>query len=496
MKEDIKKQISFIFNKFRWKTFFSFALGAALAIAALGINVQKRTIYRVYVNDTAVGYIKSIEEYEKVREAITLTDGTEPLQHIKVAVCNEYWRKTSDGVKEEKQEMASRGEQTDNEEALDSSEETVEAMAIANSQEAESTEQGYVTSAWIEDYTRKVLDLRVYAVGLYSGSEQIAILANQQDADTVMEEVKKYYYPQSGNYTIISCNIKESIYTDSVMAYRDEIMDTYDTVQKIVDGKGVKKVYEVQKGDTLWDIALRNGISLEELQRANEGMDINKIRIGDKINLSVIEPYVTVTVVADVTSKEVIAFETKKVTDKTLKAGTSVVKQEGQNGMAEVQAHVTLINGNVVTEDVLNRTVIAEPVTRVVNMGANYVASGTYLRPTGGVISSRYGNRHGEFHTGVDFASTRGTKIKASNTGKIVSAGWKGNYGLCVIIDHGNGVQTLYGHCSKLYVSTGDYVSKGQAIAAVGSTGRSTGPHVHFEVRINGKYVNPFKYIN
>jgi len=552
MKEATEKLTSFISSKFRWKEFFGLAFGAAVAVTALGINVQRRVIYKVYVDDTSVGYIKSLEEYNKVKDIITKTDGAEPLQHIKLVASNEYWRRTADGIKEEKQQAMVRGEQEDkddqaansktmlealcstrisvypsihetteeeytykeylvakeemeydiltsvtyNEELIEDNKVALQAMASAGSDNTKSTENGYITAAWLEDYARETLNLKTHAVALYAGNEQIAVLQSQEDADTVIEQVKKHYYPQKGQCTILSCEIKENISTSSVMAYREEIMDTYDAVQKILDGKGVKKVYTVQKGDTLWDIALRNGVSLEELQLANEGIDIDNIHIGDEINLSVIEPYMTVTVVADVTSKEVIPYETKKVTDKTLKAGTTVVKQEGQNGLAEVKAKVTLVNGNVVSEEVENRTVLSEPVAKIVNIGAYYVASGTYIRPTNGIISSRYGYRHGEFHTGVDFASARGTGIKVSNTGKVVSAGWKGNYGLCVIVDHGNGIQTLYGHCSKLYVSAGDYVSKGDIIAAVGSTGRSTGPHVHFEVRINGKYTNPFNYID
>lgn len=551
MKEDPPKHSSFISGKFRWKEFFGVAFGAAVAVAALGINVQRRVIYRVYVNDTSVGYIKSLEEYDKFKDIILETDGTEPLQHIKLVASNEYWRKTAAGIEEEKQQAIVRGEQTENEQTantktifdalrstrisvypstheikeeeytyneyllakeemeyelltsdtyddgpIEDSQIVLQTMSASGTDKMKTTEDGYVTAAWLEDYARETLNLKVYAVALYAGDEQIAVLQNQEDADTVIKQVKKYYYPQSGQCTILSCEINENISTSSVMAYKEEILDTYDAVQKIIDGKGVKKVYTVQQGDTIWDIALRNGISIEEIQLANEGIDINNIHIGDEINLSVTEPYITVTVVADVTSKEVIAYETQKVTDNTLKAGTTVVKQEGQNGLAEVKAKVTMVNGSVVSEEILSRTVLTEPVTKIVRVGTNYVASGTYIRPTNGVISSRYGYRHGEFHTGVDFASARGTAIKVSNSGKVVSAGWKGNYGLCVIVDHGKGVQTLYGHCSKIYVSVGQYVSKGDVIAAVGSTGRSTGPHVHFEVRVNGKYTNPFKYIN
>lgn len=100
-----------------------------------------------------------------------------------------------------------------------------------------------------------------------------------------------------------------------------------------------------------------------------------------------------------------------------------------------------------------------------------------------------------KMHTGVDIGGKYGASIVAANSGTVISAGWNGGYGYCVIIDHGmkdnKSITTLYGHCSKLLVKKGDKVSKGQAIANVGSTGNSTGPHLHFEVRENGDPVNP-----
>ncbi|MBQ9926293.1 MAG: M23 family metallopeptidase, partial [Clostridia bacterium] len=83
----------------------------------------------------------------------------------------------------------------------------------------------------------------------------------------------------------------------------------------------------------------------------------------------------------------------------------------------------------------------------------------------------------------------------ASDGGRVTYAGWKGNYGYCVFIDHGNGYTTVYAHCSKLLVKVGQSVAKGETIAKVGSTGRSTGPHLHFEIRVNGKHQNPLNYI-
>ena len=120
------------------------------------------------------------------------------------------------------------------------------------------------------------------------------------------------------------------------------------------------------------------------------------------------------------------------------------------------------------------------------------------IQPISGVITSKYASissvRTGA-HTGLDIAAVTGTKIKAAAAGTVVYSGWRGGYGNLVAIDHGNGVQTLYGHCSKRYVSVGDYVSQGTAIAAVGSTGNSTGPHLHLEVRVNGIAYNPQNYV-
>ena len=110
-------------------------------------------------------------------------------------------------------------------------------------------------------------------------------------------------------------------------------------------------------------------------------------------------------------------------------------------------------------------------------------------------ISSRFGYRSRGYHTGLDIATSSGTPIHAAASGTVIQAGWQGSYGYLVIIDHGNGVQTYYAHCSSIYVSVGDTVETGDVISAVGSTGNSTGPHLHLEVRVNGEIKNPQNYL-
>ena len=115
--------------------------------------------------------------------------------------------------------------------------------------------------------------------------------------------------------------------------------------------------------------------------------------------------------------------------------------------------------------------------------------------PVNGVKSSDYGWRNGDFHHGLDIATPTGSLIRAARAGKVTKTGWLGVYGLTVMVDHGNGVQTLYAHNSKLLVKVGDQVVGGEGISLSGNTGNSTGPHLHFEIRANGKTVDPEDYL-
>lgn len=145
----------------------------------------------------------------------------------------------------------------------------------------------------------------------------------------------------------------------------------------------------------------------------------------------------------------------------------------------------------------------AEEAQAKTNIRTNVLIKGTglFALPSDAPTSSPFGWRvhpilgYRRFHAGLDFAAGYGSTIRAADSGTVIMAGWYGGYGRTVIISHGNGITTLYGHTSQLYVSEGQTVQKGQAIAAVGSTGLSTGPHLHFEVRRNGTPVNPTDYL-
>lgn len=138
-------------------------------------------------------------------------------------------------------------------------------------------------------------------------------------------------------------------------------------------------------------------------------------------------------------------------------------------------------------------------VNTAMTISGTKVALGISLtKPVSGIISSRFGARSSirrSAHTGLDIATSTGTPVAAAAGGTVTFSGWKGSYGNLMVITHSNGVQTYYGHCSKLYCNAGDNVAQGQTIAAVGSTGNSTGPHLHFEIRVNGIAYNPQNYL-
>ena len=125
----------------------------------------------------------------------------------------------------------------------------------------------------------------------------------------------------------------------------------------------------------------------------------------------------------------------------------------------------------------------------------------TFIRPASGRISSGFGNRihpvtrRKSFHSGIDIANSRGTSILASRNGKVTFAGYQGTYGNYIIVNHGNGIETAYAHLSSMNVRVGQNVTQGDVIGKMGTTGRSTGNHLHFEIRIGGSAVNPSKYL-
>ena len=177
------------------------------------------------------------------------------------------------------------------------------------------------------------------------------------------------------------------------------------------------------------------------------------------------------------------------------------ILQQPSAGFRRVVADVSYLNDREVTRDILKEEVVMEAVPKIVERGTKIPP--TYIKPiSGGRLSSNFGRRKSptkgasSYHKGVDWSVPTGTAVFASCGGTVARAGWGSGYGYCVYINHEDGRQTRYGHLSKVLVKVGQTVKQGERIALSGNTGVSTGPHLHFEILINGSQVNPLKYLN
>ena len=207
-----------------------------------------------------------------------------------------------------------------------------------------------------------------------------------------------------------------------------------------------------------------------------------------------------------VTEVEIPFKSTVKKTNEQV-IGYEAVSVRGVAGVNRVTQDIVLLNGQEQSRTDVSVEVVSEPVDEVIIKGTAKTSASAQQKqvahsagfifpvPAGSWrVSSYYGD--GRSHKGVDICADSGTTIFAVADGMVVYSGWKGDYGNCVIIDHGNGMRTLYGHAKQLCCKVGDTVSQGEVIALVGTTGQSYGNHVHFEVIINGKNTDPSPYIN
>lgn len=294
---------------------------------------------------------------------------------------------------------------------------------------------------------------------------------------------------------VVGMGFDRDIQVSETYVSPDVITDTATALSDITMENQEKGIYEVKVGDCLSTIASEHGMSTSDLLAMNADLEVDSnILVGDEIVVTVPETPLSVVVSEQKTYTEEYDAEVQYIDDDTQYQGTNTVVQEAVKGERIVTAIIEYTNGTETDRDIINEEITKEAVAKVVKRGTK--SRPTYIKPiSGGRKTSGYGQRWGRLHKGVDWACVVGTTVHASRGGKVVSAGWNGSYGYSVLIDHGDGVKTRYAHMSKLSVSAGQYVEQGETIGKSGNTGRSTGPHLHFEIIINGSPVDPLKYL-
>lgn len=325
------------------------------------------------------------------------------------------------------------------------------------------------------------------------------------DVSPIERALDSLQAPYRNDGEILRLNFSRDIsYNETGLYSPDTIVDANEIAAKLVSQEIVPAYYTVVEGDCPIIIAEKNGISLDELVSLNPTLE-KECFIGQQVVLQRAKSYVSVEVIKREQYSRVIDYTTETVEDNKQYKGIQTVKQKGVEGESVVTADVVYVDGYRVSETVISENIISQPVTKIVSVGtlipspsvaSNYGSGGIFQWPVaGGYISDYFGSNRN--HKGLDIAAPYGTLIFAAESGTITRSGNRGDgYGICVMMSNGNGYTTVYGHMSKTAVSVGQKVNKGDIIGYVGSTGDSSGNHLHFEVRYNGVYQNPLKFVS
>lgn len=322
---------------------------------------------------------------------------------------------------------------------------------------------------------------------LYKVTLNGEVIGYVESKEKMQEKIDAFQENLDGNITSIEVNTMPEYELELVSSVKESETSEELVLAKVEENSTIMcKTYAIKLDDTV----KANVESKEEADtiineiKADtvEGVELNLIveeEIKDKKEVDEIN---TTTEIAKLNINQDVEVKVKEYEEKKA-AEAAAQRKAAQVAAAKKASAVSSRSGSTTSYSAASAS-------------APVVSSGMFMRPvSGGTITSKYGQRSSGFHTGVDIAVPTGTPVYAAASGTVVKACWSGGYGYLVVIDHGNGYQTYYAHNSSLCVSAGQSVSKGQNISYSGSTGNSTGPHLHFEVRINGNTTNPLNYI-
>ncbi len=348
------------------------------------------------------------------------------------------------------------------------------------------------------------------ATGLYVDGEFIGSMESAAELQSVFDTIQDGYYDKSDPDQ--RAEFIQNVQTVEGLFPSASVTDKQALTNKLTAEAVVKKTYSVQMGDTLSQIAVRHNMTTSELRKMNPAFaNTDMVRIGDELVVQLPQPFLQVKVIKTLKYSEKINYTTVYQNNSSKYATHSVVKVRGQEGSQDVVAEATYIDGVETSRKIISKTVTKQPVTKVVERGTKPVIShsgsqveigdgitkGTMSWPVPICSNMSRGWRAG--HYALDIANgpvtVKNKPCIAADGGTVVYAGWNGAYGYYVKIQHANGLATSYAHLNAIKVVKGQTVSRNQVVGLIGSTGRSTGPHLHFEVLKNGSRVNPMNYV-
>ena len=341
-----------------------------------------------------------------------------------------------------------------------------------------------------------------YGYALYVDGELIAATPYAGALEELLEQLKVGYHTPN----TVECDFVEDVVIIEGFVDSSYMMNLGNIAEIVNDTKEGAVTYTVKSGDTLYGIAMEYDLTVTALRNLNPGYSASGLHPGDVLLISNAVPYLTVLNVERQTYVQDVPYSIEYELDDSMYQGDYRVISPGVYGKADITANVTYVNGQESKREVVASALLSEPVAELQATGTmprpTWFPTGTFRWPTSGVITSYFGYRDqptagaSSYHEAIDIANRTGTAIYAADGGIVTYAGWSGGYGYLIKIDHnGNGFVTYYAHCNELYVSVGDKVYKGELIGSMGSTGYSTGPHLHFAIMKNGTWVNPLNYL-
>lgn len=344
-------------------------------------------------------------------------------------------------------------------------------------------------------------DIETEASAVCDGNRIVAIVKDQEAAENLLAQTMSQLSVPDRGMVLVETEFVNELSIRPINVILGSIQSNATAQKQMIEGGTMETFHFVEEGETSESLAAEFGVETIDIFDEDNLNVAEEIEQGDKVCIrSTVDP-VSVKMVETGRVKEIIEYETiKKETDEYYK-GDTVLEQDGVDGVQIFEGTITKVGG-VETDRKESKPpeVLKEKQDKIILVGTTErpktAATGTFIKPLEHfTMTSGFGPRWGRHHDGVDLAIGSGTPFVAADGGTVIRAGWYGGYGQCIDIEHEPGVVTRYGHCSQIYVSVGDLVYQGQTIGLVGNTGWSTGPHLHFEVHVNGSRVDPEAYV-